>query len=81
MNQAFSGKIRRGISLWQCVYSVACELVVVEFVRLGRDGRITIPVRLRKSLGLKKGAEFVIECSERDSVLRLVLSKHARTEG
>lgn len=60
----------RGISLWQCVYKVTCELVIVEIVRLGKDGRITIPARSRRSLEIKKGAVFVVECSEQGLVLR-----------
>jgi len=61
----------------------------VELVRLGKDGRITIPARLRRNLEIKKGAVFIVECSEQGLVLRPVprlvdtagsFSKHARAE-
>jgi AbrB family looped-hinge helix DNA binding protein len=79
----------RGISLWQYVYKVTCELVIVEIVRLGKDGRITIPARLRRNLEIKKGAVFIVECSEQGLVLRPVprlvdatgsFLKHAKAE-
>ena len=54
----------------------------MELVRLGKDGRITLPARLRRSLEIKKGVEFIVECSERGLVLRPLprLVNKARSE-